>query len=287
MATESVYVEWWRVSVWTEIADSKLYLFLVICASLSTSGWTCVVIFNGSFDDFIAPLTRFSLLINQSISHSVRQSTSQPASVSQSVSIKTLLDRTLYSFNGIDFCIDEPINHSHWFIFFLFNHAIIQSFMSLFIPLLVLSLQFISSTWFIFDFIHSSTYSVPVFLLTTLRDVAEFPAFLQHRGVTPGFLFLCTGVATIVLRSQQLRKHQGRPLMLLGVVVCPCLAHQAGRRHVDCAVVPASFVHVTLLCGTESCSKGKSSSANVTVIAIITSSLPLLWSLTHNHCLLV
>lgn len=146
--------------------------------------------------------------------------------------------------------------------------------MSLFLPSLVHSLRFISSTSFIFDSIHSSIYSVPVSLLTTLRDVAEFPAFLPHRGVTPGLLFFCTGVATIVLCSQQLRKHQGRPLMLLGVVVRPCLAHQAGHRHVDCAVVPASFVHITLLCGKESCSKGKSSSANVMVIAIIILSLP-------------
>ena len=146
--------------------------------------------------------------------------------------------------------------------------------MSLFLPSLVHSLRFISSTSFIFDFILSSTYSVPVSLLTTLRDIAEFPAFLPHCGVTPGFLFLCAGVATIVLCSQQLWKHQGRPLMLLGVVVRPCLAHQAGHRHVDCAVVPASFVHITLLCGKESCSKGKSSSANVMVIAIIILSLP-------------
>lgn len=157
--------------------------------------------------------------------------------------------------------------------------------MSLFLPSLVHSLRFISSTSFIFDFILSSTYSVPVSLLTTLRDIAEFPAFLPHCGVTPGFLFLCAGVATIVLCSQQLWKHQGRPLMLLGVVVRPCLAHQAGHRHVDCAVVPAAFVHITLLCGKESCSKGKSSSANVMVIAIIILSLPPLWSLMHNHCL--
>lgn len=158
--------------------------------------------------------------------------------------------------------------------------------MSLFLPSLVHSLRFISSTSFIFDSIHSSIYSVPVSLLTTLRDVAEFPAFLPHRGVTPGLLFFCTGVATIVLCSQQLRKHQGRPLMLLGVVVCPCLAQQAGHRHVDCAIVPASFVHITLLCGKESCSKGKGSSANVMVIAVIILSLPPLWSLMHNQCLL-
>ena len=78
--------------------------------------------------------------VHQSVSQTVHQSPSQSASVSQSVSIKTLLDHTLYSLTGIDLYIDEPIKHSHWFIFWnsikpSFNRSCIPSFISSFTPI--------------------------------------------------------------------------------------------------------------------------------------------------------
>ena len=153
LVTESVYeqkYEWWLSQCtlndeeWVceqKFADSKLYLFLAICTSLSTSGWTCIVIFGGSLDDFSVPLTWFCLLVNQSISQSVRQSTSQPASLPQSANQSPwrLYLIILFTHSLALICILMNQSTIHPCSFFkiqschhLFVHVIVSSFISSF-----------------------------------------------------------------------------------------------------------------------------------------------------------